>query len=48
MQIFTFSELNNDKKNMKEYIDKLVAKVITHCPEALSSDDDMEFRVKFG
>ncbi|XP_071170446.1 uncharacterized protein [Mytilus edulis] len=29
--------LKNDKKDMKVYIDKLVAKVITHCPEALAT-----------
>ncbi|XP_052102508.1 uncharacterized protein LOC127736050 isoform X2 [Mytilus californianus] len=40
--------LKNDKKDMKVYIDKLVAKVITHCPEALATDDDMEFKSKFG
>lgn len=29
---------------MKAYIDKLVAKVITHCPEALANDEDDEFK----
>lgn len=35
--------LKNNKKDMQAYIDKLVAKVITYCPEALASDE-----LKFG
>jgi len=31
--------LKNDKKDMQVYIDKLLAKVITYCPEALASDE---------
>lgn len=36
--------LKNDKHHMKAYIDKLVAKVITHCPEALANDEDDDFK----
>ena len=37
---FEFSELKKDNTEMKGYIDKLVAKCMMHCPEALAQDDD--------
>ncbi|XP_064607633.1 uncharacterized protein LOC135472183 isoform X2 [Liolophura sinensis] len=35
-------ELKKDNTDMKSYIDKLVAKVLTHCPEVLAMADDDE------
>lgn len=34
------AELRKDNVGMKGYIDKLVAKCMLHCPEALAQDDD--------
>lgn len=34
------AELKKDNTEMKGYIDKLVAKCMLHCPEALAQDDD--------
>lgn len=34
------AELKKDNTEMKGYIDKLVAKCMMHCPEALAQDDD--------
>jgi len=36
----TIAALKKDNVEMKSYIDKLVAKCMIHCPEALAQDDD--------
>ena len=38
---YSFSDLKQENADMKAYIDKLLAKVLIHCPDALAADGDL-------